>query len=336
MPHTAWTPCPHVSKSLVPAGILTQSNKLTPVLSCLPLHCTRFDTLCPGPLCPCSTPILAVRADVGRLPFATGSVDAIHAGAAIHCWPNPQAAMAEISRVLKPGGIFVASTFLTPFAPLGELVGDATIRPISQVREGGDGEMCECVLSGGSGLDHVGGRSLKTGRGANDTSYHAWHGACGCVRVGEECGWICRWWQRHTWGYMWSCGLRVLAMLVPGLCRIVVLAKERGLGSISVQQVFLTAQRRFYSSDCQVRLASCVRQHTNQPGVLRQIGVVLCVAHPPSPLLQQAQSRSSRYRLWEEQELIDLAGSVGLEGYMRIRSFRYIMFTARKPQGTLL
>lgn len=74
-----------------------------------------------------------MRADVGRLPFATGSVDAIHAGAAIHCWPNPQAAMAEISRVLKPGGVFVASTFLTPFAPLGELVGDSTIRPISQV-----------------------------------------------------------------------------------------------------------------------------------------------------------------------------------------------------------
>lgn len=81
----------------------------------------------------CSTPIVAVRADIGRLPFATGSVDAIHAGAAIHCWPNPQAAMAEISRVLKPGGIFVASTFLTPFAPLGEIVGDSTIRPISQV-----------------------------------------------------------------------------------------------------------------------------------------------------------------------------------------------------------
>jgi SAM-dependent methyltransferase len=83
---------------------------------------------------PRSTPIVAVRADIGRMPCATGSVDAIHAGAAIHCWPNPQAAMAEISRVLKPGGVFVASTFLTPFAPLGELVGDATIRPISQVR----------------------------------------------------------------------------------------------------------------------------------------------------------------------------------------------------------
>jgi ubiquinone/menaquinone biosynthesis C-methylase UbiE len=42
--------------------------------------------------------------------------------------------MAEISRVLKPGGVFVASTFLTPLAPLGELIGDSTVRPLSQVR----------------------------------------------------------------------------------------------------------------------------------------------------------------------------------------------------------
>lgn len=82
---------------------------------------------------PHSAPIVAVRADIGRLPFATGSVDVIHAGAAIHCWPNPQAAFAEISRVLRPGGVFVASTFLTPLAPLGELVGDDTVRPLSQV-----------------------------------------------------------------------------------------------------------------------------------------------------------------------------------------------------------
>lgn len=81
-----------------------------------------------------STPIVAVRGDIGRLPFATGSVDAIHAGAAIHCWPNPQAGMAEISRVLRPGGVFVASTFLTPLAPLGEIIGDQTVRPFSQVR----------------------------------------------------------------------------------------------------------------------------------------------------------------------------------------------------------
>ena len=32
--------------------------------------------------------------------------------------------MAEISRVLKPGGIFVASTILTASSALGELIGD--------------------------------------------------------------------------------------------------------------------------------------------------------------------------------------------------------------------
>jgi len=73
-----------------------------------------------------------VRADVGRLPFATGSVSAIHAGAAIHCWPDPQQAMAEISRVLKPGGVFVASTFLNFYAPLGQIVGDDVLRPLKQ------------------------------------------------------------------------------------------------------------------------------------------------------------------------------------------------------------
>lgn len=58
--------------------------------------------------------IALVRADVARLPFATGSIDAVHAGAALHCWPSPAAGMAEIARILKPGGVFVATTFLTP------------------------------------------------------------------------------------------------------------------------------------------------------------------------------------------------------------------------------
>ncbi|CAN6459365.1 unnamed protein product [Victoria cruziana] len=54
------------------------------------------------------------RADISRLPFASGSVDAVHAGAALHCWPSPSNAVAEISRVLRSGGIFVATTFLAP------------------------------------------------------------------------------------------------------------------------------------------------------------------------------------------------------------------------------
>jgi ubiquinone/menaquinone biosynthesis C-methylase UbiE len=73
---------------------------------------------------------------VGRLPFATGSLAAVHAGAAIHCWPNPTAAMAEISRVLKPGGVLVASTFLNLTAPLGQLLGrDDLVRPLNQVQQ---------------------------------------------------------------------------------------------------------------------------------------------------------------------------------------------------------
>uniref|UniRef100_A0A7N1A7B9 Methyltransferase type 11 domain-containing protein n=1 Tax=Kalanchoe fedtschenkoi TaxID=63787 RepID=A0A7N1A7B9_KALFE len=53
-----------------------------------------------------------VRADVSRLPFQTGTVDAVHAGAALHCWPSPSNAIAEISRVLRSGGVFVGTTFL--------------------------------------------------------------------------------------------------------------------------------------------------------------------------------------------------------------------------------
>ncbi|KAL3621424.1 hypothetical protein CASFOL_021033 [Castilleja foliolosa] len=56
--------------------------------------------------------LILVKADISRLPFGSSSVDAVHAGAALHCWPSPSAAVAEISRVLKPGGIFVASTYI--------------------------------------------------------------------------------------------------------------------------------------------------------------------------------------------------------------------------------
>ena len=56
--------------------------------------------------------VVSVRGDAARLPFATASVAAVHAGAAIHCWPAPELAMAEIARVLKPGGRAVLSTFL--------------------------------------------------------------------------------------------------------------------------------------------------------------------------------------------------------------------------------
>ncbi|PPD68120.1 hypothetical protein GOBAR_DD35001 [Gossypium barbadense] len=56
--------------------------------------------------------VTLVRADISRLPFESSSIDAVHAGAALHCWPSPSTAVAEISRVLRPGGVFVATTYI--------------------------------------------------------------------------------------------------------------------------------------------------------------------------------------------------------------------------------
>ncbi|KAK9784879.1 hypothetical protein WJX73_010017 [Symbiochloris irregularis] len=74
-----------------------------------------------------------LKADVGRMPFATGSLAAIHAGAAMHCWPDPALAVAEISRVLKPGGVFVASTFLNSASLVGSVIGDDRVRPLMKI-----------------------------------------------------------------------------------------------------------------------------------------------------------------------------------------------------------
>lgn len=59
-----------------------------------------------------SSKLALVRADVCRLPFLSASVDAVHAGAALHCWPSALNAIAEITRILRSGGVFVGTTFL--------------------------------------------------------------------------------------------------------------------------------------------------------------------------------------------------------------------------------
>jgi len=57
-----------------------------------------------------------IRCDAAKLPIASSSLDAVHAGAAMHCWPKVPDVLAEIYRVLRPGGVFYASTILTPAA----------------------------------------------------------------------------------------------------------------------------------------------------------------------------------------------------------------------------
>ena len=52
--------------------------------------------------------------------MTSDSVGGVHAGAAIHCWPQPREAVAEICRVLEPGGSFCGTTFLTPQLPFAD------------------------------------------------------------------------------------------------------------------------------------------------------------------------------------------------------------------------
>jgi len=70
-----------------------------------------------------SAPRRYVRADISNMPFQDGSFDGVTAGAALHCWPVVQDALAEIRRVLKPGGKFFATTFAR-----GAVVGNSTVR----------------------------------------------------------------------------------------------------------------------------------------------------------------------------------------------------------------
>jgi len=71
--------------------------------------------------------LVLVRADAGALPLQTDSVDAIHAGAAMHCWPKLEQSLAEVKRALKPGGQFFATTFFK-----GAYTGGRNVNPLNQ------------------------------------------------------------------------------------------------------------------------------------------------------------------------------------------------------------
>ncbi|MBV9108646.1 MAG: class I SAM-dependent methyltransferase, partial [Gemmatimonadetes bacterium] len=49
-------------------------------------------------------PAAAVAADVAALPFEAGVFDTIITASALHDWPEPEPAFAEMRRVLRPGG----------------------------------------------------------------------------------------------------------------------------------------------------------------------------------------------------------------------------------------
>ena len=75
----------------------------------------RFEQVGKGAVDPASVNL--VRADAAALPLRTGSVDALHAGAALHCWPKLEASLSEVCRALRPGGRFFATTFYEGAVP---------------------------------------------------------------------------------------------------------------------------------------------------------------------------------------------------------------------------
>ncbi|KAL3923508.1 MAG: hypothetical protein SGILL_001622 [Bacillariaceae sp.] len=80
-----------------------------------------------------ATSLDLVRLDVGQIPMRNESIGCLHAGAAMHCWPDLDAAASEIHRVLKPGGRYFATTFLSGyFATMSAMDGQANTPPSQQ------------------------------------------------------------------------------------------------------------------------------------------------------------------------------------------------------------
>lgn len=61
------------------------------------------------------TQLELIQLDVAKIPMQDESVECLHAGAAMHCWPETMEGLTEIHRVLVPGGRFFATTFLAKY-----------------------------------------------------------------------------------------------------------------------------------------------------------------------------------------------------------------------------
>ena len=67
-------------------------------------------------------------ADAMSLPYADGSFDAVLIANALHIVPDPQKALREISRVLRPGGLLIAPTFVEHKGTLGSRIWSGILR----------------------------------------------------------------------------------------------------------------------------------------------------------------------------------------------------------------
>jgi ubiquinone/menaquinone biosynthesis C-methylase UbiE len=82
------------------------------------------------------------QGDAGKLPFADASFDLVVTRYSAHHWPDVQAALHEVRRVLRPGGRFVAIDITAPK----EALCDSTLQAVELLRDGShvrDYRVCE-------------------------------------------------------------------------------------------------------------------------------------------------------------------------------------------------
>jgi len=65
------------------------------------------------------TNVKLVRADAHSLPFADGAFAGVNNSGALHAYDDPGEAFSQVLRILRPGGLYVASTFATSTSMLG-------------------------------------------------------------------------------------------------------------------------------------------------------------------------------------------------------------------------
>lgn len=71
------------------------------------------------------TNVVLVRADAHALPFVDGAFGGVNNAGALHAYDDPELVFREVRRVLRPGGLYVGSTFAEAPSLLGKIAARA-------------------------------------------------------------------------------------------------------------------------------------------------------------------------------------------------------------------